>query len=110
MGVSKTDQFNEVQNRLASIAKALAHPARIAIVEYLLKTDTCICGDIVNELPLAQPTVSQHLKELKNAGLIQGSIEGNSICYCLNEKSINKIQTYFKFISTKLNDTKTSCC
>jgi DNA-binding transcriptional ArsR family regulator len=82
MGVSKTDQFNEVQNRLASIAKALAHPARIAIVEYLLKTDTCICGDIVNELPLAQPTVSQHLKELKNAGLIQsGNFQVTSAFY-----------------------------
>jgi DNA-binding transcriptional ArsR family regulator len=94
MGVSKTDQFNEVQNRLASIAKALAHPARIAIVEYLLKTDTCICGDIVNELPLAQPTVSQHLKELKNAGLIQGSIEGNSICYCIHPETFRLLQHF----------------
>ena len=83
MGATKTDHFTESQNELAVLSKALGHPARIAIMEYLLKVDACICGDIVNELPLSQPTVSQHLKELKNAGLIKGSIEGNSICYCI---------------------------
>ena len=79
MGASKTEQFTDQQNELAVLAKALGHPARIAIIEYLLKVNTCICGDIVNELPLAQPTVSQHLKELKNAGLIKGNFEGASI-------------------------------
>ena len=69
MGVSKTEHFTEEHNTIASLAKAIGHPARVAIITYLLKVDTCICGDIVNELPLAQPTVSQHLKELKNAGL-----------------------------------------
>jgi len=69
MGATKTDHFTDQQNELAILAKALGHPARIAIIEYILKVDTCICGDIVNELPLAQPTVSQHLKELKNAGM-----------------------------------------
>lgn len=110
MGATKTDFYSAKQNEIALLLKAMAHPARIAIVEYLLKVNSCICGDIVNEIPLAQPTISQHLKELKNVGIIKGNIEGNSICYCLNEKSINKIQTYFKFIATKLNDTKTSCC
>lgn len=86
MGASKTEYFTERQNRMATLMKALGHPARIAIIDYLLKTEACICGDIVNELSLAQPTVSQHLKELKNAGLIKGSIEGNAICYCIDDK------------------------
>ena len=86
MGATKTDHFTEQQNTIATVAKALGHPARIAIIEYLVKVNSCITGDIVNELPLAQPTVSQHLKELKNAGLIKGSIEGNSVCYCIDEK------------------------
>ena len=77
MGASKAEFFTEKQNHVAEVMKALGHPARIAILEFLLKTDSCICGDIVNELPLAQPTISQHLKELKNAGLIKGSVEGN---------------------------------
>ena len=91
MGASKTDSFTEKQNELAILTKALGHPARIAIIEYLLKVDSCICGDIVNELPLAQPTVSQHLKELKNAGLIKGNFEGTSICYCIDELGFEKI-------------------
>ena len=80
MGISKTAHFNEQQNSLANIAKALGHPARLAIIEYLLQQKECVCGDIVSELPLAQATVSQHLKELKSAGIIKGNIEGNSIC------------------------------
>ena len=87
MGATKTEHFTDRQNELATLAKALGHPARIAILDYLLKVNTCICGDIVNELPLAQPTISQHLKELKNAGLIKGDIEGNSICYCIDVKN-----------------------
>lgn len=108
MGATKTEHFTDKQNEVALLTKALAHPARIAIMEYLMSVDTCICGDIVNELPLAQPTVSQHLKELKNAGLIKGSIEGNAICYCINEKSIEKIINYFSKFSTKLKSK--SCC
>lgn len=110
MGATKTDHFTDKQNAIATLAKALGHPARIAILEYLLKVDTCICGDIVNELPLAQPTVSQHLKELKNAGLIKGNIEGNAICYCIDEKSLDKLQAYFGQISTKLQKKKEACC
>ena len=107
MGATKTDSFTDEQNELATLAKALGHPARIAIMEYLLKVDTCICGDIVNELPLAQPTVSQHLKELKNANIIQGSIEGTSICYCLNSNTIALLEGFFGGISNKLNN---KCC
>ena len=110
MGATKTDHFTDRQNAIATLAKALGHPARIAIMEYLMKVDTCICGDIVNELPLAQPTVSQHLKELKNAGLIKGSIEGTSICYCIDEKALAKLQTYFAGISTGLTKKKNNCC
>lgn len=110
MGATKTDHFTDKQNKIAILAKALGHPARIAIIEYLLKVDTCICGDIVNELPLAQPTVSQHLKELKNAGLIKGDIEGNAICYCIDEKALEKLQTYFGNITTKLALKKSNCC
>lgn len=111
MGATKTDHFSDRQNELANWMKALAHPARIAIIEFLLKTDSCICGDIVNELPLSQPTVSQHLKELKNAGIIQGSIEGTAICYCLNPETMRKIQERITGINVELtckNDQ--SCC
>jgi predicted transcriptional regulator len=82
MGASKTEHFSDRDNELAGLMKALGHPARIAILELLIKKDSCICGDIVDELPLAQATVSQHLRELKNAGLIKGTIEGTAICYC----------------------------
>ena len=108
MGTSKTEHYTNEQNEIALIAKALGHPARIAIIEYLMKVNECICGDIVNELPLAQPTVSQHLKELKNAGIIKGNIEGNSICYCIDEKTLDILNTYF----SKIVDTvsKAKCC
>ena len=109
MGATKTDHFTDYQNEMAIIAKALGHPARIAIVEYLMKVNACICGDIVNELPLAQPTVSQHLKELKNAGIIKGNIEGNAICYCIDEQTILKIQSFFVNIINQITN-KTSCC
>lgn len=110
MGATKTDHFTDMQNKIATLAKALGHPARIAILEYLLSVDTCICGDIVNELPLAQATVSQHLKELKNAGLIKGNIEGNAICYCMEESALNTLQSYFGDISSKLRIKKGNCC
>jgi len=109
MGATKTGHFSNKQNEIAIIAKALGHPARIAIMDYLLKVEGCICGDIVNELPLAQPTVSQHLKELKNAGLIKGSIEGNAICYCIDEKTLAKLQAYFTGVHNKM-EKKKNCC
>ncbi|HEX8563274.1 MAG TPA: metalloregulator ArsR/SmtB family transcription factor [Flavobacterium sp.] len=110
MGATKTDHFTEEQNRLAIIAKALGHPARIAIIEFLIKVDTCICGDIVNELPLAQPTISQHLRELKNAGLIKGNIEGNAICYCIDPAGFKKIRGFFQHVVTSLDPKKINCC
>ena len=109
MGTTKVENFSEKQNKMAMMMKALAHPARIAIVDYLLSVDTCICGDIVNELPLAQATISQHLKELKNAGIIKGSIEGNAICYCIDSKAITTLKKYFENISMKLVK-KNNCC
>ena len=90
MGLTKTEEFTKAQNEIAVLAKALGHPARIAILQFLIKTKSCVCGDIVDELPLSQSTVSQHLKELKNAGLIKGDIDGPSVCYCIDEKAWSK--------------------
>ncbi len=95
MGLTKTEIFSQKQNRLAGMMKALAHPARIAILQHLVRANTCICGDLVEELGLAQPTISQHLKELKTAGLIQGTIEGTSVCYCIEPKSWANFQKEF---------------
>lgn len=108
MGISKTEHYTEDQNKIALIAKALGHPARLAIMDYLAKVNTCICGDIVNELPLAQATISQHLKELKNADLIKGSIEGAAICYCINEETLNTFNTYLSKINSQQAISK--CC
>jgi len=110
MGVTKTDKFTSEQNELALLFKALGHPARIAIIEFLVKQESCICGDIVNELTLAQPTVSQHLKELKNAGLIKGTIEGTSICYYLDESKIEQIVTYLNVLKTNKIERITNYC
>ncbi len=109
MGISKTEHFTNEQNQLAVLAKALGHPARIAIIDYLASVDTCICGDIVKEIGLAQPTVSQHLKELKNAGLIKGSIDGNAICYCIDEKALEKISDYINDIFVNVLKRNTCC-
>ncbi|HOO09066.1 MAG TPA: metalloregulator ArsR/SmtB family transcription factor [Cyclobacteriaceae bacterium] len=99
MGAAKTKEYTAAQNELAALAKALGHPARIAILQFLATRHACICGDIVDELPLSQSTVSQHLKELKQAGLIQGSIDGPSVCYCIDiemwEKAKSKIKGLF---------------
>ena len=110
MGATKTEHFTDRQNQIATITKALGHPARIAIIEYLMKVNECICGDIVNELPLAQPTVSQHLKELKNAGLIKGNVEGNAICYCIDETALALLQSYFANVSNVLEQKRNNCC
>lgn len=90
MGLTKTEGFTKTQIELAALAKALGHPARIAILQFLARQKGCICSDIVEELPLSQSTVSQHLKELKSVGLIKGDIDGPSICYCIDEKAWNK--------------------
>ena len=107
MGASKSESFSVEHNEMANLFKALSHPARVAIVDYLLSVDSCICGDIVNELPLAQPTISQHLKELKNANIIKGTIEGTAICYCINPETIQKIEQHFSSIIIQL---KNKCC
>jgi DNA-binding transcriptional ArsR family regulator len=92
MGATKSNEFSAKENKLAKYAKALAHPARIAILKLLASKQTCQCGDIVEELPLSQSTVSQHLKELKDAGLITGEIEGAKVCYCIDAKEWKKAQ------------------
>jgi DNA-binding transcriptional ArsR family regulator len=109
MGTAKTEEFTVKDNNLAAYAKALAHPARVAILQLLLRKQACICGDIVDELPLSQSTVSQHLKELKASGLIQGDVEGTRVCYCINESEWAKARTYFNNLfqaEVKSN----SCC
>lgn len=111
MGATKTGLFNEQQNELANMAKAIAHPARIAILQQLVKTNACICSDLVDELGLAQPTISQHLKELKNAGIIQGTVEGTSVCYCINPKMWKQYQQFFSgFFSEPANCNDSNCC
>ncbi len=109
MGVTKTENFTKRQNQLAAYAKAMAHPARVAIIEYLLQHQTCICGDLVDELPLAQATVSQHLKELKQVGIIKGEIEGAKVCYCIDTKVWNEAQ---KMLSNlfEMKLAKNNCC
>lgn len=95
MGITKTDLFTEEQNYLAQVAKAIAHPARVAIIQHLLKMNACVNGDLVLELGLAQATISQHLRELKEIGIIQGTIEGVSVSYCINPQKWNEIKTLF---------------
>jgi predicted transcriptional regulator len=109
MGLTKTEIFTKEQNKLAVQLKAIAHPARIAILQELIKANACICGDLVGELGLAQATISQHLKELKNAGLIQGTIEGVSVCYCIEQKAWKNLQNELNdlFLSYK---EKNNCC
>lgn len=109
MGITKTEIFTDEQNKLAVQLKAVAHPARIAILQHLIKANACICGDLVDELGLAQATISQHLKELKNAGLIQGTIEGVSVCYCIEPMAWKNLQIELNnlFGSYQL---KSNCC
>ena len=110
MGITKAEFFTESQNKTATVLKALGHPARIAIIEHLLKAKSCVCGDIVSELPLAQATVSQHLKELKNAGIIKGTVEGNAVCYCLDERAFALLSDYFSDLLAGVRSQNISCC
>jgi DNA-binding transcriptional ArsR family regulator len=107
MGLTKTQIFNTHQNQLASIFKVLAHPARIAILEYISSAKACICNDIVDEIGLAQPTISQHLKELKRIGLIEGEIAGKKVCYCINLDQWKSIQ---RQLNSFFDETKFNCC
>ncbi|MBA4304264.1 MAG: transcriptional regulator [Sphingobacteriaceae bacterium] len=110
MGKSKTTAFTEEQNLLANWAKALAHPARIAILQYLMRQNSCVCGDIVDELPLAQATVSQHLKALKEAGIIQGEISGTSVCYCISAAGWQMLQSHFSVFLHQIQPADQNCC
>ncbi|QBA63174.1 ArsR/SmtB family transcription factor [Muriicola soli] len=107
MGLTKTQIFDSAQNEMAAIFKVLGHPGRIAILQYISKQNACICNDIVEEIGLAQPTISQHLKELKQAGLIEGEIEGNTVCYCIALDRWKEIQD---LLNSFFNETKINCC
>jgi len=110
MGIAKTIDYTKMELDIAKYAKALAHPARIAIIQLLLKKQSCVCGDIVDELPISQSTVSQHLKELKEVGLIKGEIEGTSVCYCLDEKEWSKANSLIVKMFDKVAVNKSKCC
>ncbi len=92
VGLTKTEIFTEKQNEIAVMAKVMGHPARVAIIQHLFKLNACVCGDLVAEIGLAQPTISQHLKELKRIGLIKGNIEGTSVCYCIDKENWAKMK------------------
>jgi len=109
MGLSKSEEFSVRDNKVARYAKALGHPARIAILRLLAKKASCYCGDIVEELPLSQSTVSQHLKELKESGLIQGDIEGKSVCYCIDEKAWAEAKEIMDALFA-IYTSKSKCC
>lgn len=109
MGITKTEGFSVDITEMADVFKALGHPARLAIIRFLVDSPSCICNDIVDEIPLAQPTISRHLSELKKVGLINGSIEGKNICYCLDEKRWNEVQLFMaEFASDLVKNQK--CC
>lgn len=109
MGLTKTEIFTDEQNKVASAFKVLGHPARIAILQYIIDKKACICNDLVDELGLAQATISQHLKELKGTGIIQGTIEGKSVCYCIDEEVWKSVQSNFNTFFNQEVKVK-SCC
>ena len=110
MGITKSEIFSEEQNRIAGLAKVLGHPARIAILQHLFESKTCICGDLVNKIGLAQPTISQHLKELKVAGLIKGNIEGTSVCYCIHRENWNSMKKLLSNFLDRDLSLEDECC
>lgn len=110
MGVTKTELFTTNQNQLANWARVLGHPARIAILQYLLKQDTCVCGSLVDELGLAQATISQHLRELKEAGIITGTVEGSSVCYCIEPRAWARAQAAFDKLFNAYKPIGSACC
>lgn len=110
MGIIKKEGFNKKTLQLSELAKALGHPARMAIVEYMIENPSCICNDIVDELPLAQSTISKHLTELKNVGLIQGEITGSKLCYCINPKTWELLKGLFGDLFKSYDCKKGDCC
>ncbi|KUF44257.1 winged helix-turn-helix transcriptional regulator [Myroides marinus] len=109
MGITKAELFSDKKNRLANMFKVLGHPARVAILQYIINQKACICSDLVEELGLAQATISQHLKELKNSGIIKGNVEGKSVCYCIDEVVWNEFaQEFGIFFSQTIQNNE--CC
>ncbi|WP_438711644.1 ArsR/SmtB family transcription factor [Aquimarina muelleri] len=110
MGLAKTEMFTDQQNEIALFAKVFGHPARVSILQYLFKINSCVCGDLVNQIGLAQPTISQHLKELKHLGLIKGNVEGTSVCYCIHtENWIKMKETMLQFLNQDISKIE-DCC
>lgn len=110
MGVTKTDQYTQEQIQLSSLMKVLGHPARVAILQSIIASNACVCGDLVTEIGLAQSTVSQHLKELKSAGLIKGTIEGTSVCYCINTEVWKTLTSSLTTLLSSVNTQPSDCC
>lgn len=110
MGLTKSEIFSDIQNEIAVFAKAFGHPARVAILQRLFEMDSCYCGNLVDEIGLAQPTISQHLKELRNLGLIKGNIEGTSVCYCIDKDNWQKMKAVMTQFLNQNIDTKNKCC
>lgn len=110
MGITKSEIFSPLQNKIANLARVLGHPARVAILQQIMKSDSCICGDLATEIGLAQPTISQHLKELKSIGLIKGNIEGVRVCYCIDQENWKEMKTLLsEFFNQNLN-ADNNCC
>lgn len=111
MGALKEDVYTAAHMRLAELAKAIGHPARVAILEYLSETAGCICGDISNAVQLAQPTISLHLKALRDAGIIRGTVEGRAVCYCLNPDALSEVQDFLHMLQQRtIADSNNTCC
>lgn len=110
MGLVKTENFTDKQNKISKYTKALGHPARVAILQHLIKINRCICGDLVNEIGLSQSTISQHLKELKSLGLIKGNIEGTSVCYCIDTNNWQTMKTVITEFLKLERIPETDCC
>lgn len=109
MGLTRIDKYTDEQVNLAQFLKVLGHPARIAIIQSIIRTDSCVCGDLVTEIGLAQSTISQHLKELKHAGIIQGTIEGTSVCYCINKETWDRLKSSLGELLNAV-DANPKCC
>ncbi|MEO1012415.1 MAG: metalloregulator ArsR/SmtB family transcription factor [Bacteroidota bacterium] len=107
MGTTKTELFNPSQNRLAVAAKVMGHPARVAILHYISKKEGCICNDLVDVIGLSQPTISQHLNEIKKIGLIKGTFKGKNLCYCIDREKWEELEQLFRLFFYKINQ---NCC
>lgn len=110
MGLTKTEIFTNQQNKIAQFAKVFGHPARVSILQYLFKLNSCVCGDLVNEIGLAQPTISQHLKELKHLGLIKGDVDGTRVCYCIHKENWTAMKTVMSEFLNQDHPKTPNCC